>query len=76
MKKEEYLNLQIWFQHHARSFHSEDTLILQNVRLKEGHTTRVCENSSRIAISEELDEEDYYLAITIALLHDIGRLNK
>ncbi|MCC7576241.1 MAG: HD domain-containing protein [Methanomethylovorans sp.] len=76
MKKEEYLNLQIWFQDHVRSFHSEDTLILQNIKLKEEHTTRVCENSSRIAISEKLDDDNYYLAITIALLHDIGRFEQ
>lgn len=76
MKKEDFLNLKAWFKDYVRSFHSEDTLILQNVRLKEEHTSRVCENSSRIAISEKLDEEDYYLAVTIALLHDIGRFEQ
>lgn len=76
MKKADHLSLKTWFRDYARSFHSEDTLILQNVRLKEKHTNRVCENSSRIAISEELDEEDYYLAVTIALLHDVGRFEQ
>lgn len=76
MKKEDYLNFKIWFQDYVRSFRSEDALVLQNIKLKEEHTNRVCENSSRIATSEELDEEDYYLAITIALFHDTGRFEQ
>ncbi len=76
MKKEEFINLRSWFKDYVRSFHSEDMLIFQNIKLKEEHTIRVCENSSQIAISEKLDEENYYLAVTIALLHDIGRFEQ
>lgn len=76
MKKEDFLNLRTWFQNYVRSFYSEDTFISQNVRLKEVHSIRVCENASQIAISEEMDEENYYLALAIALLHDIGRFEQ
>ncbi|WP_321419080.1 HD domain-containing protein [uncultured Methanomethylovorans sp.] len=76
MKKEDFLNLRTWFQNYVRSFYSEDVFISQNVRLKEDHSIRVCENISQIAISEEMDEENYYLALSIALLHDIGRFEQ
>jgi len=76
MKKEDFLNLRTWFQNYVRSFYSEDAFISENVRLKEDHSIRVCENVSKIAISEEMDEENYYLALAIALLHDIGRFEQ
>lgn len=76
MKNEDFLNLRTWFQNYVRSFYSEDTFISQNVRLKEDHSIRVCENASMIAISEGMDEGNYYLALTIALLHDIGRFEQ
>ncbi len=76
MKKEDFLKLRSWFQDYVRSFYSEDTFISQNVFLKEEHSFRVCENASQIAISEKMDEENYYLALVIALLHDIGRFEQ
>lgn len=76
MKKEDFLKLRSWFQDYVRSFYSEDTFISQNVLLKEEHSFRVCENASLIAISEKMDEENYYLALVIALLHDIGRFEQ
>jgi putative nucleotidyltransferase with HDIG domain len=76
MKKEDFLNLRAWFQNYVRSFYSEDTFISQNVNLKEDHSIWVCENASMIAISEGMDEENYYLALAIALLHDIGRFEQ
>lgn len=76
MKKEDFLRLRSWFQDYVRSFYSEDTFISQNVLLKEEHSFKVCENASRIAISEKMDEENYYLALVIALLHDIGRFEQ
>ena len=76
MKKEDFFNLKEWFQNYLISFDSDDPFILQNLKLKEEHSSRVCENASQIAVSEGLGEEDYYLAITIALLHDIGRFDQ
>lgn len=76
MKKEDFLKLRFWFQDYVRSFYSEDPFITQNVLLKEEHSFKVCENASQIAISEKMDEENYYLALVIALLHDIGRFEQ
>ncbi|WP_094228756.1 HD domain-containing protein [Methanolobus psychrotolerans] len=76
MKEEDFLNFNEWFYHYVRSFYSDDAFIQQNVILKEEHSIRVCDNVSLIARSENLDAEDYNLARTIALFHDIGRFEQ
>lgn len=76
MKEEDFLNLKNWFDDHVRSFYSDDPFIQQNIVLKKEHSIRVCENASIIAISENVDENNYQLTKVIALLHDIGRFEQ
>ncbi|WMW22982.1 HD domain-containing protein [Methanolobus mangrovi] len=76
MKEEDFLVFNEWFFHYVGSFHTDDRFIRKNIKLKEEHSLRVCVNSSLIAISEDLDERDHYLAKTIGLLHDIGRFEQ
>ncbi len=65
-----------WFMEYVRSFYSEDCFLLKNVKLKEAHSLRVCQNAACIADSEKLDNEGRYIAMTIALLHDTGRFEQ
>ncbi|MDY0387623.1 MAG: HD domain-containing protein [Methanolobus sp.] len=76
MKEENFLKLREWFNRYVHSFYSDDAFIQKNIRLKEEHSIRVCENASLIAKSEYLGNEEYYLVKTIALLHDIGRFEQ
>lgn len=76
MKEEDFLKFRAWFYRYVQSFYSDDAFIQENIRLKEEHSKRVCENASLIAKSKNLDNEDYYLVRTIALLHDIGRFEQ
>lgn len=46
------------------------------IKLKYDHTYRVVGYAKRIAESENLNEHDYNLAVTCALLHDIARFKQ
>ena len=76
MDEESFNGLRSWFDTYVRSFYTNDNFIQQNITLKEEHSIRVCENAALIAASENVDEDDYYLAKTIALLHDVGRFEQ
>ncbi len=76
MKEEDFLKFRAWFYRYVQSFYSDDAFIQENIRLKEEHSIRVCENASLIAKSENLGNEEYYLVRAIALLHDIGRFEQ
>jgi hypothetical protein len=76
MIEDKFPDLEKRFLEYARSFYSEDSFILRNIKLKEGHSLRVCKNASLISASEKLDCEEHYLAMTIALFHDIGRFEQ
>lgn len=47
-----------------------------NILLKEQHTFNVCKNTKDLAISLNLRNEEINLAVSIALLHDIGRFEQ
>ncbi len=76
MNKKKFNEFKACFDEYVRSFYSDDGFIQQNVLLKEDHSRRVCENATLIARSEGLDNNDYYLAKSIALFHDIGRFEQ
>ncbi|WP_340818189.1 HD domain-containing protein [Methanolobus sp. WCC4] len=76
MKGNEFGNLSEWFQEYVRSFYTDDDFIQQNIILKEEHSLRVVENAVLIAEAGKLDDEDLFLARTIALFHDIGRFEQ
>ena len=76
MDEEKFNELKTWFGNYVSSFYTNDSFIQQNVILKEEHSIRVCENASLIAASEKLDNDDYFLAKAIALLHDVGRFEQ
>ncbi len=65
-----------WVREYISRFYTDDEYVNMNVRLKEDHTRRVCENV--IAIGRELGLGDgaLLLAETTALFHDIGRFEQ
>jgi len=76
MEKDTYQYFRKWFSQYVRSFYSDDPYIAQNIKLKEYHSLRVCQNASLICGSEQLPDDELYLAMTIALFHDIGRFEQ
>jgi HD-GYP domain-containing protein (c-di-GMP phosphodiesterase class II) len=60
-----------WFRIYVESFYTEDPEIQQNIRLKEEHTLRVCNEILRLGKALNLNGTALRLAETIALIHDI-----
>ena len=60
------------FDKYVSNYDMNDPLI----SLKYSHTYRVCKESLNIAKSINLDLENTYLAVLIAMLHDIGRFEQ
>ncbi|EKQ51516.1 MULTISPECIES: HD domain-containing protein [unclassified Clostridium] len=69
----EYYN---WFNSYVKKFYGEDSLVDQNVGLKEKHTFNVAKHAVNIAKSLNLSEEEVNTAEIIGLFHDIGRFEQ
>ena len=70
---EEYYN---WFNSYVKRFYGEDSVINQNIELKERHTLNVSKHARNIAKSLNLKEEEVNTAEIIGLYHDIGRFEQ
>jgi HD superfamily phosphohydrolase YqeK len=73
MKKEQLEGLKEWFDGFVAGFYGDDEYVNANIKLKEDHSRRVCEEMLYLANGLSLDEHKRLLAETIALLHDVGR---
>jgi hypothetical protein len=78
MKSEQFEQLVRWFGDYIRPFYSRDgdEFLNENLRLKECHTHRVCEEMRLLAAALKLDANDARIAETTALLHDVGRFEQ
>ncbi len=65
--------LEQWFSLFTSGFADLDPEGLRNIRLKEEHTRRVVACMGEIAAGEGLDTPQTLTALSIALLHDVGR---
>jgi hypothetical protein len=66
----------LWFNNYVRGFYSGDTDIQFNIKLKEEHTLRVCDNIIAIGNSVGLSGDSLLTAETTALFHDVGRFRQ
>ena len=73
MTSADFKQLQHWFSVYVAGFGDFDPDGLRNIRLKEEHTMRVVSCMESLAAGEGLDEHETLLALTVALLHDVGR---
>jgi len=73
---EDIRSLRRRFRDYVAGFYGRDPDTDKNVKIKEGHTLRVCKHIVRIAESLNLPKADVYLAEAAALLHDIGRFEQ
>jgi len=76
MEKENLLFFRSWFFDYVKKFYSDDFNVQRNIKLKEEHTLRVCENIILIGKSINLDETKLFIAESVALFHDIGRFKQ
>lgn len=74
MKKEQLDSYKHWFTNYVVDFYTiDDDFLNQNIKLKECHTHRVCNEMRQLADALNMDAGDTLLAEAIALFHDVGR---
>jgi putative nucleotidyltransferase with HDIG domain len=68
--------LRDWFDGYVADFYGDDEFINANVKLKEDHTRRTCQEIRYIANKLGLSNHQKDIAEVIALFHDIGRFEQ
>lgn len=76
MTTEEAASVREWVRAYIDGFYTDDEYVNMNVRLKDDHTRRVCENIQAIGGELDLSPGELTLAGTTGLLHDIGRFEQ
>ena len=76
MKQHHLYELRTWFDEYVAGFYGDDEFINTNVKLKEDHTRRTCQEMLYLADKLDLSDPQKYLAEIIALFHDIGRFEQ
>ena len=65
-----------WFELFLAPYYESSEYVQDNIRLKEGHTRRVCANSLHLAGELGLVRDQNRIAETSALFHDLGRFEQ
>ncbi len=65
-----------WFRNYARSYYSDDPVVMEGVRIKEIHSQRVAASARSLAEHLALTDRQKTLAEVIGLLHDIARFRQ
>ncbi len=65
-----------WFSLYSNRFFGDDEYINANLRLKQDHTERTCEEMRLLAADLALDDNEKRIAELTALFHDIGRFSQ
>jgi hypothetical protein len=73
MNNEQLKKFKSWFDNFVAGFYSDDDFINANIKMKEEHSRRVCDEMRYLADELSLTENQRLLAETISLLHDVGR---
>jgi putative nucleotidyltransferase with HDIG domain len=76
MKQEQLDKFKIWFNDYVACFYGDDRYINANIKLKDDHSRRVCDEMLYLADELNLNANQRLLAETIALFHDIGRFEQ
>lgn len=73
MQQKDLEHFKGWFAEYIAPFYGDDNHVNANLKLKEDHTYRVCDETVALANALDLNEQHRLLAETIALFHDLGR---
>ncbi len=65
-----------WFDNYVKGFYGSDPYINANIKLKEDHSKRVCDEMRYLTDHLGLTDNQKRLADAIALFHDIGRFEQ
>ena len=73
MQKQQLEDFKRWFTEYTAGFYKDDVFVNANLKLKEEHTRRVCDEMNYLTEFLGLSESQRLVAETIALFHDLGR---
>jgi putative nucleotidyltransferase with HDIG domain len=76
MEQEQLKKFRAWFDNYAAGFYGNDEFINANLKLKEEHSWRVCEEMRYLTGVLGLTENQKRIADVAALFHDIGRFEQ
>ncbi len=76
MEQEQLKKFRAWFDDYSAGFYGDDEYINANLKLKEEHSQRVCEEMKYLAGQLGLSENQRRIADVIAILHDVGRFEQ
>jgi putative nucleotidyltransferase with HDIG domain len=76
MEQEKLEKFKSWFGNYVAGFYGDDEFVNANLKLKEAHSLRTCEEMLYLANELGLDGNSRRIAEVIALFHDIGRFEQ
>jgi len=76
MEQEQLKKFRAWFDDYVAGFYGNDEFINANLKLKEEHSRRTCEEMTYLAEELGLTENQRRVADVTALLHDVGRFEQ
>ncbi len=76
MEQEQLEKFRAWFDDYVAGFYGNDEFINANLKLKEEHTRRTCDQMLHLAKELGLSGNQKRIAEVIALFHDIGRFEQ
>lgn len=76
MEQEQVEKLKAWFDDYVAGFYGDDEFVNANLKLKEEHSRRTCEEMLYLAQELGLETNQKRIADVIALFHDIGRFEQ
>jgi putative nucleotidyltransferase with HDIG domain len=76
MELQQLKKFRAWFDDYVAGFYGKNEFIDANLKLKQEHTRRTCDQMLYLANELGLSDEQMRLAEVIALFHDIGRFEQ
>ncbi len=76
MEKKQLEKFNAWFDDYVKGFYCDDPYINANIKLKEDHSKRVCDEMRYLVDNLHLAPNQKRLADAIALFHDLGRFEQ
>ncbi len=76
MKQEQLDRFRGWFGKYVKGYYGTDDFVNANIKLKEIHSQRVCDEMRYLTDELNLSENQKRIADAIALFHDVGRFEQ
>ncbi len=76
MEQQKVEDLKKWFGQYVAGFYGDDDFFNANIKLKEDHSYRTCDEMQYLTDSLGIEENKGRIAEVIALLHDVGRFEQ